>query len=797
MKRTKKPVFFVVLILIMLLTVTSMTGIHLQRGDFKDTMVKGINDIRWGIDIRGGVEATFSPAGGVKATNAQLDSAKSIIELRMVANNITDYEIYTDSANNRIIVRFPWKSDETDFNPEEAINELSATALLTFREGNEYETTDMANDGSYIYKTPTGTTAEKVILTGSDVVSAKPQQSQDKDTGAITYVVALEFSKSGAEKFAEATGRLVGQYISIWMDDVMISAPTVNEAITNGECTISGSFTSAEAAALAQKIEAGALPFALETSNFNTITPTLGNSALSAMALAGLIAFAAVSLLMLFVYRLPGMVAVFCLAGQVGISFAAVSGYFPFFNSFTMTLPGIAGIILSIGMGVDANVITSARISEEIRRGKSLDSAIKAGSSESFWAIFDGNITVIIVSMMLIGVFGPSNILSAIFGQSTTGAIYSFGVTLFIGTIGNFIMGLYAARAMVKSLSAFKFLRNPWLYGGTRKGKEGKTFKIRFYEDRKILISVSLAIIAVGLVFNVVRGTKLDAQFAGGAEIKYSMTGEAVAQEDIHDIIEEKLGKDSTVTINQAIGAENAGEEYVTIAFAGNDTITVDQQTQAATILSEAFPKAQFKLIESSSIDATMGARFLQKSVVCMILTFILLLLYIAYRFRKIGGVSAGLTAILALLHDVVITYFVFIVFGLPINDNFIAVILTILGFSLNDTIVIYDRIRENQKMYGRKMGMSDTVNLSLNQTMGRSLMTSIATFTSLLVVYIVAVIYQLDSVAEFALPMLFGVIAGAYSSLFIAAPLYAQWQIHKSGKGKKESGAKAKSAKA
>lgn len=792
MKRAKKPVFFVVLILIMLLTATSMTGIHLQRGDFKDTIIKGLNDIRWGIDIRGGVEATFSPAENIKATAAELESAKAIIELRMVSNNITDYELYTDSANNRIIVRFPWKSNETDFNPETAINELAATALLTFREGNEYESTEIASDGSTVYKTPKGTTAETVILEGADVISAKSEQTQDSTTGALKYVVSLEFNESGTQKFAEATERLQGSYISIWMDDVMLSAPTVNAVITDGKCIIEGDFTSEESAKLANNIQAGALPFALETSNFNTITPTLGTTALNSMALAGIIAFIAISLLMIIVYRLPGIVAVFCLAGQVGVSFAAVSGYFPFFNSFTMTLPGLAGIVLSIGMGVDANVITSSRISEELRKGKSLDSAIKAGSSESFWAIFDGNVTVIIVALMLIGVFGPSNILSAVFGQSTTGAIYSFGVTLLIGTIGNFIMGLYAARAMVRSLSAFKVFRNTWLYGGMRDGREPKQYNVKFFERRKLFIGISLAVIAVGLVFNVIKGTTLDSQFAGGAEIKYSMTGEAVTQEEIQTVIAEKLEMDADVTINEAIGGDNAGADFVTVAFAGNTAISVDQQTQAATVLSDAFPDTSFKLLESSSVDPTMGAKFLQKCIVCMLLTFLLLLAYIAYRFRKIGGLSAGVTAILALLHDVIITYFVFVIFGLPVNDNFIAVILTILGYSLNDTIVIYDRIRENQKLYGKRMQIDQAVNLSLNQTMGRSLMTSIATFTSLLVVYIVAVINQLDSVAEFALPMLIGVVAGAYSSLFIAAPLYAQWQIRKSGKGKKNSKRKA-----
>lgn len=467
MKRVKKPVFFVILVLIVALVCTAFLGVYTQRGDFKDTVIKGIGDIRWGIDIRGGVEATFSPAGGIDATESQLDSAKAIIEVRMVANSITDYEIYTDSANNRIIVRFPWKSNDESFDPVAAVDELAATALLTFREGNEYETMDYEADGTPIYKTPTGTTAETVILEGDEIISAEPMYTQDSSTGEYQYVVSLEFSEEGTTKFAEATERLNGKTISIWMDDVMISYPTVNSVISDGKCTITGDFTSAEASSLASKIQAGALPFALETSNFGTINPTLGMASLDAMALAGIIAFIIIALIMLTLYRLPGFVAIIALAGQMGITFAAISGYFSFANSFTMTLPGIAGIILSVGMGVDANIITASRIKEELRNGKSLDGAIQKGCSNSFWAIFDGNITILIVAIMLIGVFGPSNILSAIFGESTTGSIYSFGYTLLVGTLANFVMGMFASRLMLKSLSGFKFLRKPVLYGGT------------------------------------------------------------------------------------------------------------------------------------------------------------------------------------------------------------------------------------------------------------------------------------------------------------------------------------------
>ena len=291
MKRVKKPVFFVVALLILALVVTSLFGVYGQHGDFKVTYIKGAGDIRWGIDIRGGVEATFSPADGVEATTEQLEAAKEIIETRMVSQSITDYEIYTDPTNNRIIVRFPWRSDEQDYDPEAAIDELAATAQLTFRQGMEYETSEYAEDGSIVYRTPSGTTAENIILEGSDVVTAEPRMTQDETTGEYQYVVALTLSDEGAQKFAQATTAMVGETISIWMDDVMLSAPTVNEAITTGECVITGDFTSEEATQLAARIQAGALPFALQVSSFSSMPPTLGAQALDAMLLAGIIAF--------------------------------------------------------------------------------------------------------------------------------------------------------------------------------------------------------------------------------------------------------------------------------------------------------------------------------------------------------------------------------------------------------------------------------------------------------------------------------------------------------------------------
>ena len=440
-KRVAKPVFFVIAILILVLSYFATFGLHTQYGDIDTTVIKGISDIRWGIDIRGGVEATFKPADGYDATDEEIESAKAVIETRLVSNNITDYELYADASSDRIIVRFPWKEDETEFDAKAAIEEISATAELTFRPGS-------------------GET-EEVLMDGSNVASAEPL------TYNAEYIVSLKLKD--ASLFEQITTDYVGQTVSIWLDDQMISAPTVESTITNGEASITGLTSAEEAQDLATKINAGALPFKLETTSFGSVDPTLGESALVAMAYAAVVALIFMTVFLLVMYRLPGFIAIIALLGQLALSVAAVSGFFTVIPSFTMTLPGIAGMILSIGMGADANIITAERVREELREGKTIDGAIMTGTKGSFWAIFDGNVTVIIVAIILLLVFGPVNILSGIFGPSTTGTIYSFGYTLLVGVIANFIMGVAAARLMLKSVSGIKPLRKKWLYGGASK----------------------------------------------------------------------------------------------------------------------------------------------------------------------------------------------------------------------------------------------------------------------------------------------------------------------------------------
>ena len=393
MKRVGKPVFFVVVAMLALLTYAAFFGVSSKYGDIDRTYIKGAQDIRWGIDIRGGVDVTFSPPDGVDATDDELSAAEAVIKTRLLNQNITDSEVYTDNDNDRIIVRFPWKSDEQNFNPEQAIEELGKTAQLRF-----YKDTPI--DG----------------LTGG---------------------------------------------LSAQAGEPVLTGADVQKAVQ-----------------LANQINAGALPFELVTKNYNAISPTLGLGAKDAMLKAGIAAFVIIALFMILYYRLPGFVATIALVGQLAGTIAAITGFFNVFPSFTLTVPGIAGIILGLGFGVDANIISAERIREEIRTGKGIDSAIQTGFKNAFSAIFDSNITVVFVAVILMGVFGPSDGIFAIpfnflfswlgLGTATAGSIYSFGYTLLVSIILNFVMGVLCSRLMLRSLAGFKPFRKAWLYGGEK-----------------------------------------------------------------------------------------------------------------------------------------------------------------------------------------------------------------------------------------------------------------------------------------------------------------------------------------
>lgn len=310
-----------------------------------------------------------------------------------------------------------------------------------------------------------------------------------------------------------------------------------------------------------------------------------------------------------------------------------------------------------------------------------------------------------------------------------------------------------------------------------------KKFNIRFYENRKIYFTITIALLVLGVIFNVIFGTTLDIQFKGGVMLEYAYSG-TIDTSEVESAVESATGQNADVRIYENLADANGNpENSLSITFAGTDSITVEQQEEIANQISQAYPDANLRIEETSSVDRTVGTTFFAKCLVAVAITFVLLVIYIAFRFRKIGGASAGIISIIALLHDVVLVYFTFVVFRMPINDNFIAVILTILGYSLNNTIIIYDRIRENRRMLGPKAKTSELVNLSINQTLTRSIYTSLCTFVAIACVYVVGVIYGLTSVTTFALPMMVGVLVGCYSSVCITGPLYVMWRNYKDKK--------------
>ncbi len=780
--RITKPVFFIVAILILVFAVLSTTGISTRYGDTESHIIWGIDDIRWGIDIRGGVNVSFGVpqdyAAANEITDHDLDAAKSIIETRLIDKNVNDYEVYVDKTSNTIIVRFPWQADDESFDPEAAVKEIGETALLTFREGYEVDEKGL----------PKGVT-ENIILQGTDVDNA--YVSYDQDTNQ--YVVALDLTDAGGQAFADATGRLVGKQISIWMDDICISAPSVSQKITGGHAVItSPEYSDYEPAQdLANKINGGSLPFKLEIENLSTISPILGMGARDAMGIAGLIAFIVIAIFMILYYRLTGFVAVIALIGQVAGMFAATTGFFSFNDASTLTIPGIAGIILSIGMGVDANVISSERIREELRAGRTIDGALQNGFERGFGAIFDGNITVIIVAVILMAVFGNW------FGVTTDATIFSFGFTLLAGIVMNFVMGCWATRLMIISLSKFRIFRKPWLYGGARgavaaataeQGKKTPNMldvkcktNIDFVKKTKVFAIISATVLGLTLIFSFVKGPEVDIRFKGGTMVTYSYTGE-VDTDDIAGTITALGTPNPTVTTGTSF---TGGLDTIIISFVADEKMDDEMLAQVTDTLQAQYPDNEIVNIDTTNVSASSGSRFFVNCLVAVVIAFVLLVVYIALRFKNIGGWSSGIIAIICLLHDCGIAYAVYLFSGMPLDANFMAVVLTLLGYSINNTIIIYDRLRENRARYG-SVDDRQLVNLSINQTLSRSIITTVTAASSLVVVCIVSWLTGVTSIISFAIPLAVGMLVGFYSSVCLAGPLWIAWTDRKSRKAAK-----------
>ena len=748
---------------------TAFFGVAVKYGDVTTTYIKGAKDIRFGVDIKGGVNVTFVPSDGYDATDDQLEAAQLVIENRLVALNVTDYELYVDNNSDSLILEFPWQSGETEFDPEAAIEEIGTTAYLTFREGS-------SADG-------------ELILDGSMVESAAAQYGPVSGSSS-EYYVALKFTDEGAKAFGDATTKLYqsGGTISIWLDDENVSTASVNAAITDGQAIITSSasnpFTQEDVVKMARQINSGSLPFALTVDSYSTVSPSLGENSLSAMVLAGLIAFALIVVLMTALYRLPGFLACIALAGQVAATLAFVSGYFPVFESFTLTLPGIAGIILAIGMGVDANVITAERIKEELRSGKSLDGALKSGFARGLTPIIDGNVTIVIVAIVLMGAFGPSDGLFAkalhfvffAFGPSTAGTIYAFGYTLLTGVLLNFVFGVFATRVMIRGAASIKALRNPWLYGADKNAPAEKK-PINFVSLRKRFLTISACLMAAIVLCAVVLGVRLDTEFTGGAMITLSYEDSfdlSAVQKTASAALD---SKDLTLQTGENVAT---GEQTLKISMPGTETVTTDEVQNLLDSLNEQYPDNAFAQLSLSNVSAAMGTKFLQKSLVAVVFALVLILLYIAFRFKKIGGLTGGMMAVLALLNDLMVVFGTFVLLRTPLDGNFIAAMLTILGYSINDTVVVYDRIRENRSLMGKKSTFEELVNHSVNQSARRTIITTVTTVMALGVMCVVSKLYGLDSIFTFAFPLMMGMISGVYTSLCVSTSAWVLWSERK-----------------
>lgn len=424
-RKVGKPVLFLVILCIAAITYLAYFGLWTSNGDVVTYLINPISKSRFGIDINGGIDVTFTPPKGTKVTQKELDDATTMLKNRLDAKKILDREVYEgkDLNNPSITLRIPHQSSTTTFDPETEIKELGSMVQLVFK-CPEYNN-------------------------GADIITGKDVQSAAVEVQSGSYQVSLTLKSSGTKAFADATKWIHdnSKKLSIYLDNVEVETAGVDNEITDGKAVISGGFTATTAKALAEKINSGSVPFELVTDNFSTISPTLGKSALRVMVTAGLLAFIIICLFMIVYYRLPGLIACIALCGHVAGTLLAIS-----WPQITLTLPGIAGIILSIGMGVDCNVITAERIKEELRVGKTLDGAIDAGFDRSFTAIFDGNVTVIIVGIILMWL--------------GSGSVQSFGYTLIIGVVFNFIMGIIASRLMLKSVSKYSPARRDALYSG-------------------------------------------------------------------------------------------------------------------------------------------------------------------------------------------------------------------------------------------------------------------------------------------------------------------------------------------
>ena len=713
-------------------------------------------NIKLGLDLAGGVSITYQ----VKDENPSESEMKDTIYKlqKRVEQYSTESSVYQE-GDDRINIEIPGVS-----NANEILDELGQPGSLYFiaQTGSDgtpnYQQVNATGDAAKDYQL-TKSLEEleadgSLVLTGSDVKSAKAETMENQTTKAKENIVSLVFTKDGTKKFAEATTKAyeAQESIGIYYDGSFVSVPNVNNAIENGEAQITGSMSFEEADALASTIRIGGLKLELEELRSNVVGAQLGEQAISTSLKAGVIGLAIVFLFMIFVYYLPGLASGLALLIYTELVIVILNAF-----NVTLTLPGIAGIILGIGMAVDANVIIFARVKEEMDRGKSVRNALKTGFQKAMSAIVDGNVTTLIAA--------------AVLWMKGSGTVKGFAQTLAIGIIVSMFTALVITRMIIYAFYAVG-LRSEKLYYRPRK-KERTT--IPFLAKRKLFIGISLAVIIAGVAFmgvNASRGKGAFAyslEFQGGTSTNVTFNKDYSIDEidkEIVPVLEEVTG-DANVQTQKVAGTNQVIIKTVTLDLAKREALN-----QA---LVDNFGVDESK-ITVENISSTVSNEMRQDAIIAVIVATICMLLYIRFRFKDIRFATSAVTA---LLHDVLVVLTFYAIARIAVGNTFIACMLTIIGYSVNDTIVIFDRIREELRLKTKTTDLEEVVNKSVTWTLTRSIYTSLTTFVMVAVLFIMGV----SSIKEFAAPLMIGIICGAYSSVCITGAL---WYIMKTKIGKK-----------
>ena len=749
MKKSKGIISLILtVVLIALLGFTTVVG-------FGKGQTGAAKNIKLGLDLEGGVSITYQVKGD---TPSKEDMSDTIYKLqKRVEQYSTEATVYQE-GDDRISIEIPGVTDAN-----EILSELGQPGSLYFikeKDSDGNPNYGLDTSGHYVLAKSMDELKEEgsVVLTGTDIKSAKSGSYQDSTTGANENVVQLSMTKEGTEKFAEATkaAKEAKETIAIYYDGELISVPSVNAEITDGQAMIEGNMSYEEAEQLASTIRIGGLSVELEEIRSNVVGAQLGEEAISTSLMAGAIGLAIVFVFMCVVYLLPGFASSLALVIYTGLILVLLNAF-----DITLTLPGIAGIILGIGMAVDANVIIFARVKEELTAGKSVKSALNAGFHKAMSAILDGNITTLIAA--------------AVLWLKGSGTVKGFAQTLALGIVVSMFTALVITRMIVYAFYAVG-IRNPKLYGRIKEERA----PIDFLGKRKIFFAVSVAVILIGFVFmGVNAGTGKGAlnyslEFKGGTSTNVTFdkayTLKEIDETMIPDL--EKVTDDPNIQV-QTVANSNQ------VIFK-TQTLDLEKREAFAKYMADEFGVEE-KDITTENISSTVSSEMRVDAIIAVAIATVFMLLYIWLRFKDIRFATS---AVVALIHDVLVVLAFYVIARISVGNTFIACMLTIVGYSINATIVIFDRIREEMKTKKRGEELDVLVNRCITRTLTRSIYTSLTTFVMVAVLFIMGV----SSIKEFALPLMVGIICGAYSSVCITGAL---WYVMKTKIGKKAEPAK------